>query len=356
VSSPTLTAAEAMRTAGPWVESPFLDWELSRRPQLSEERRSQAREYHQNGYLVLKGAVAPELCDRVVEETAALLAEPLAVEQRRVQDAWRSAPAVRELALLRPVHEVLQALYERRPIPFQTLNFEYGTEQRAHADSLHFSSLPARFMCGVWVALEDVDAGNGPLFYHPGSHRLAELNRTDLGQSVDDVRYDLYEEFQQLLMDRLGLEPVEFHASRGDALIWSSNITHGGRPITQAGRTRRSQVTHYFFEDCVYYTPVFSDMAMGELQLREVTDIGTEQRVPHSYSGEPVHITSLPDGRSRVSRRPPAPDPRAELERALDQARLETDAVRASTSYRLGHAALQPVRSLRSALRGRSAR
>jgi len=26
-------------------------------------------------------------------------------------------------------------------------------------------------MCGVWLALEDIDADNGPLIYYPGSHR-----------------------------------------------------------------------------------------------------------------------------------------------------------------------------------------
>ena len=28
--------------------------------------------------------------------------------------------------------------------------------------------------------------------------------------------------------------------------------------------TRLSQVTHYYFEDCVYYKPVHSDTALGE--------------------------------------------------------------------------------------------
>jgi hypothetical protein len=345
--------ADTIRTAGPWVESPFFDLELARRPQLTEEQRRLAGEYHQQGYVALRGAVPAELCDRIVAETARRLDEPDAVKERRVQDGWRSFASVRELATLRSVGELLQVLYERRPIPFQTLNFRYGTEQRAHADSLHFSSLPARYMCGVWVAFEDVDAGSGPLFYHPGSHRLAELTAYDLGQTVEAVRYDVYEEFQALLMEHLGFEAVEFHASKGDALIWSSNIAHGGRPITRPGSTRNSQVTHYYFADCVYYTPIHSDSAMGELKLRDITDIDTLQHVEHSYNGEPVYRTLLPNGRSRASRER-LPDPSDELRRALEEARRELRAVRESRSYRLGHAALQPLRSVARALRGQS--
>ena len=32
--------------------------------------------------------------------------------------------------------------------------------------------MPEGFMCGVWVALEDMDMENGPLVYYPGSHKL----------------------------------------------------------------------------------------------------------------------------------------------------------------------------------------
>ncbi len=37
---------------------------------------------------------------------------------------------------------------------------------------VHFNSIPQRFMCGVWVAMEDIAPDNGPLHYYPGSHKL----------------------------------------------------------------------------------------------------------------------------------------------------------------------------------------
>ncbi len=332
----------------PWVESPFFERELAARAvSLTEAQLSAARALHETGYVALRGVVPTELCDRIVADTTPMLHEEVALQQRRVQDAWRrGAESVRTLASLPQIVGLLSALYERDPIPFQTLNFEYGTQQRAHADSIHFSSIPARFMCGVWVALEDVDAANGPLFYYPGSHRLAELTMYDLGQTYDDVHYEKYEDFQEALMSEVGLEPVEFHANKGDALIWSSNIVHGGQPITEEGRTRRSQVTHYFFRNCIYYTPVFSNIPVGELVLKEIIDIRDLQPVRHSYNGRPLHWRSIPGSPlSRISFSPEE-DPNA-LRADITRVSAELEALRGSRSYKLGHSLLAPARRLR---------
>ena len=35
-------------------------------------------------------------------------------------------------------------------------------------------------MCGVWIALEDVDPDEGPLSYYPGSPRLPYVSAGDL--------------------------------------------------------------------------------------------------------------------------------------------------------------------------------
>lgn len=102
----------------------------------------------------------------------------------------------------------------------------------------------------------------------------------------------------------LGIEPVEFHARRGDALLWTSNIVHGGRPVLDEGRTRWSQVTHYYFEDSVYYTPVFSDFVSGELLLKDVVDLTTLEPVPHRYGGRPVTVLPGTGDRSRVGTTP----------------------------------------------------
>ena len=178
---------------------------------------------------------------------------------RRIKDAWRISENVRALALDRRLLEVLEAIYGRRPLPFQTLNFRVGSQQPAHSDAIHFNSQPAGYMCGVWVALEDIDMENGPVVYYPGTHRLSEVTPADLGIDATFQQYRQYTDYVAGLIERDELEPRYATLRKGQALIWASNILHGGSSQKDRSRTRHSQVTHCFFEGCRYYTPMTSD-------------------------------------------------------------------------------------------------
>jgi ectoine hydroxylase-related dioxygenase (phytanoyl-CoA dioxygenase family) len=177
----------------------------------------------------------------------------------RIQDAWLVSSNVRAIALAPAVLGTLQAIYGRRPFPFQTLNFRVGTQQAPHSDALHFNSKPAGFMCGVWVALEDIDADNGPLVYYPGSHRLPEVTMQDVGVRAAQEEYPRYEEYIQGVIEREKLEARHAHLRKGQALVWAANLLHGGARRNDLGRTRLTQVTHYLFEGCEYWTPMLSD-------------------------------------------------------------------------------------------------
>lgn len=89
----------------------------------------------------------------------------------RVQDAYRFNADVQRIAANPQILALLSTLYGRQAWPFQTLNFPVGTQQHFHSDAVHFSSVPERFMCGVWVALEDVGPEQGPLKYYSGTHK-----------------------------------------------------------------------------------------------------------------------------------------------------------------------------------------
>ena len=121
-------------------------------------------------------------------------------------------------------------------------------------------------MCGVWVALEDVDMDCGPLVYYPGSHKLPEVMPIDVGikveagqQAVSPGDYEnRYEPYIEELIEREGLEPRYATLRKGQALVWATNLLHGGSAVRVPGRTRRSQVTHYFFEGSRLWTPLLS--------------------------------------------------------------------------------------------------
>ncbi len=216
--------------------------------------------YDEQGWLVVDAGVPDATLDRARADAARAIARrpPDPESPNRVQDAWRASRAVHEIAIAPRVLDLLRALYGRGPRPFQTLNFEVGTEQRAHADTVHFNSRPAGFMCGVWVALEDIDESSGPVFYLPGTHRWPELQPADWGAPPGTEHYDRYEDFVAERVATDGVEPVPALLRKGQALIWAGNLLHGGSPRLDPARTRHSQVTHYFFDGCEYWTPLLS--------------------------------------------------------------------------------------------------
>ena len=124
----------------------------ARNPDVVTDFEAAQTAYENDGYLIYDFAFSDQLLSEAAEITASI--PPQFV---RTQDLWRISPAVKSIGISAPVLDLLERLYGRRPFPFQTLNFRVGTQQATHADSIHFASLPENFMCGVWVALEDID-------------------------------------------------------------------------------------------------------------------------------------------------------------------------------------------------------
>jgi ectoine hydroxylase-related dioxygenase (phytanoyl-CoA dioxygenase family) len=226
---------------------------------------AQREDFERDGYLILDSVgVAPETLDAIVDDLDGLYGEQhmeggVLYAKRRIRDAWRISPNVKALALAPDVLGMLEALYGRRPIPFQTLNFWVGSQQAPHSDTLHFNSMPPGYMCGMWVALEDIDMDNGPVVFYPGSHKLPEVTMQDVGAKADKSEYGRYERHIAELMEAEGFEPQYATVRKGQALLWAANIVHGGSRLNDPKRTRHSQVTHYFFEDCRYYIPLHSE-------------------------------------------------------------------------------------------------
>lgn len=276
----------AYRMNTPWVDSPFLAQELEE-SSLDETTKAMVQQYADKGYLIIETGLSESTFDRIIELLAPHYKDP------RLQDAWKITPLVQEVAGCSKILDILRILYRREPFPFQTLNFHVGSQQKTHSDSIHFYSVPQRFMCGVWVALEDTDESNGPLHYYPGSHKLPFYDMADINlQGSKDVgqynQYLTYEDFVQGLMVATGQKKEVFHVKKGQALIWSANLFHGGEPILRPGSTRHSQVTHYFFNDCLYYSPLWSDLPIEKMYMRRPVNILTGDIMENTYLGQPV--------------------------------------------------------------------
>ena len=291
----------------PIVESPLFPAMLDELG-FNETERRVAIDLNRNGYAIID--FPDEHIGERIERVKAYLAPRFDVDMgdpetiknsgkvTRVQDAWVYHEDVRAIAANHAVLDLLQKLYGRRPFPFQTLNFPVGTQQHLHSDSIHFSCIPERFMCGVWLAMEDVHPEAGPLTYLPGSHRWPILSNTMIGRrgygSDREYAQPPFEAAWKALIDASGIEQEIFAPKKGQALIWAANLLHGGSPQINPKLTRWSQVTHYYFEDCVYYTPAFSDEPLGDLDLRIMVDVETEELRPNLYLGERIEPEARP--------------------------------------------------------------
>ncbi|BAK66914.1 hypothetical protein SLG_22390 [Sphingobium sp. SYK-6] len=289
----------------PLVESPLFP-KLKDSLGLTAEEERIATSLHENGYAVLDfpDADLHARIERIKHNLGPRYGidfnDPQSdktVGERRIQDAWTFDEDVRAIAANAAVMDLLSKLYGRRVFPFQTLNFPVGTQQDAHSDSVHFSSLPERFMCGVWLAMEDIGADAGPLFYYPGSHRWpimtnAMIGRRGFGSDLQSAQ-DPYGPAWDAMRDACDARQDIFLARKGQALIWCANLLHGGTPQANPHLTRWSQVTHYYFDDCIYYTPAFSDEALGQLRLRDLVGIDDGQPRLNRYLGEALPKTPV---------------------------------------------------------------
>jgi len=253
---------------------------------------AEATALHQEGFCVLN-LEEPAFLDSihtVISELEPLLAGQLSQWESgeggppRLQDGWQQHPAIRRLALEPMILDLLRQLYGREPFAFQTLNFAVGSEQPYHSDAIHFHSYPLGFMCGVWVALQDVQEDSGPLIYYPRSHRLPYLSAESMGLDPEQVAAEphpqrFFQEHWHAAVQRWGYQRKRFLPKQGEVLIWHANLLHGGAPVSVRTARRWSQVTHYFFSDCLYTTPLRSfGHADGGPYLRNPFDIATGQR------------------------------------------------------------------------------
>lgn len=284
----------------PPVESPLFDLSVDDMG-LSAVERDIALQLNRRGYAVLDFP-DPQISERIERIKADLgpkfdfdfwrSSGRAANIGLRIQDAWQYHEDVRAIATNEPILALLGKLYGRRAFAFQTLNFPVGTQQHYHSDAIHFSSIPERFMCGVWLAMEDIHPDAGPLVYYPGSHKWPIIYNDMIGRRVGAVRdraaQEPYERVWEAMVEASGVEPDHFCARKGQALIWAANLMHGGSAHNNSELTRWSQVTHYYFENCTYYTPAFSDPMLGNLDLRKMRDLESGVYMPNMYVDKPI--------------------------------------------------------------------
>lgn len=225
------------------------------------------QKFEQDGYIVFD----PKIDEKWLDEARSVTSSAFTSTSTRMYNLVHVYNCIKQIALWPTITRMLEYLYGFPMNPWQVMNFKHGTQQPTHSDTIHFNTVPAGRMCGVWVALEDVNEDQGPLFYYPGSHRLLEYVASDVDANPPSIGsgdpFREYEAYISSVVAREELEAQTFTCSKGQAFIWSSNFLHGGSKITREGATRYSQVTHYFAPNCTYYRPMHSKP--GDLSIKD---------------------------------------------------------------------------------------
>jgi ectoine hydroxylase-related dioxygenase (phytanoyl-CoA dioxygenase family) len=263
----------------PWVESPFFDILLDQ-SKLSNEDKKLAKNYNKNGYIIIDVGLSDKEILAVNDDVNKILQSDKFegqeryeyTDHRRLFQLWKKSENIKKLTLNKNILDTLRLLYGREPFPFSTINFTNPTSQPLHSDSIHFNSYPKGWMVGVWVAFEDCDKNNGTLRIVEGSHKWPQYDYNDIKIKHPDTRIDgekksyrEYDLFVKRLVQAKGAKEKSINIKKGNAIIWASNLLHGGTPIANDKVSRKSQAIHYFFNGCKkYYTPMFSEPMLGK--------------------------------------------------------------------------------------------
>lgn len=212
------------------------------------------------GYIILPGFFSGKEADAIQSEVDRLVdAHRLRpTHDNKLLFANRISKPIRAITLDPRLTNLLSFILDKAVVPFQTINFIQGSNQRAHSDSIHMTTYPLGYLVAVWIALEDTNSDNGPLFYYPGSHRLPYLLNEDFNEGATALTlgtkdYPDYEDRIEDLIREKHLEKEVFYARKGDVFIWHANLIHGGMPVRDKVLTRKSMVIHYYAKDVIKY-------------------------------------------------------------------------------------------------------
>lgn len=227
---------------------------------FAPEIQKQLVQWSDQGLIWLKGFLNHTIIDDIDNEVQKIVRDQLIkfTHDNKLPFANRISPLIKNVTYFPPLISILNFLLGKEVVPFQTLNFIRGSNQRAHSDSIHMTTYPLGYLIAEWIALEDTNENNGPLFYYPGSHKLPYLLNNDFNETSSVLKlgrshYADYEDVVEEVIEKHHMEKKIFLAKKGDVFIWHANLLHGGTPIKDISLTRKSMVIHYYAKDVIKY-------------------------------------------------------------------------------------------------------
>jgi len=242
-SADLLPAHDHFKTMSPTHQKSLLDWS-------------------KNGYVILDSFVDEKEVDQINNHIDRMVADR-SVDFKydhslRIMNSIKTNPELKTLACSEKLESTLAMLLGKNVSNFQSINFLKGSEQKAHSDSIHMTTFPLGYLIAVWIALEDIEEDQGPLFVHPGSHHLDYVLSKDFNNEGNYLffsknAYRKYEAAIENIIEVNNFKRKKLKAKKGDVILWHANILHGGTKIIDPDSSRKSMVLHYLADDVIKY-------------------------------------------------------------------------------------------------------
>jgi hypothetical protein len=221
---------------------------LDRDGAAAAARSERQRQWAEQGYLILEGALPESLVDEYVELRASL---PEGLDH----EAYIQVPKMRELALHREIVSTLEELFGEEMGLSLSLSNWTSTERNWHQDEYLNPPHVRAHYAAAWMALEDISPESGPFELVPASHRWGLMDRARVQRflTLKEIRSPHWPKLSESILDDVygrlieerGAKPKQFLGRKGDVLIWHACLAHRGSVPRDRTVQRRALICHY---------------------------------------------------------------------------------------------------------------
>ncbi|MFL6233793.1 MAG: phytanoyl-CoA dioxygenase family protein [Thermoanaerobaculia bacterium] len=251
-----------------------------------------AEQLDRDGFFIWPGLLPADLIDQHLEDFTALNDrlgvrpgedfhsypgdKQAAVKQGRY-DFHKENPATQRMIFNEGLIAFLRSYFGEEPVMRQPETGLYHRKTPDHTDSLDFKVSPHGREVRIWCALEDIHPDSGPVYYVPGSHRtiserlerdvltenpeLAELLRSQMKATTAMEFFSVTKPLWSYVRQRKlpaaiaesGAQRQVFPLSKGDVVVFSSDVVHGTARCNNPELTRKYFVSYWSTASAVWY-------------------------------------------------------------------------------------------------------
>jgi ectoine hydroxylase-related dioxygenase (phytanoyl-CoA dioxygenase family) len=247
----------------PWFDREDADQHIDKLLQnryIDQAEAQLLRGFVRDGYIMIEALIDDELISKVNAEIDEVINIGYQGYTRgsstRIEHLHKTRDAIRQLWLDRRHLRFADLLFNAQARPSQTLVFVCGSQQRAHQDLIHLTPFPAGYMCGTWIALQDIQPNSGELVVYPGSHRdrAIYMRDTHCAKVTNGDWHEFGDKAESMYGDMaMQYQPVVYRPKKGSVLIWHSSLVHGGSVREDKELERRSMVIHSFADGALVF-------------------------------------------------------------------------------------------------------